>query len=69
LYEPEVYKKFSGLKLYLPKYCIMLRVEIIMEDESVYVGTLANQCGTHLKCALQLKKNANMQNVQIKKEK
>lgn len=40
-----------------------------MEDESVYVGTLANQCGTYLKCALQLKKNANMENIQIKKEK
>ena len=26
LYEPEVYKNFSGLKLYLPKYCMMLRV-------------------------------------------
>lgn len=47
----------------------MLRVEVILEDESVYVGTLANQFGMHIKSVLQLKRYAQMPNSQVKKEK
>ena len=62
-----MYNKFSELKIYLPKYCLMLRVEVIMEDESVYAGTLNNQCGAHIKSSLQLKKVSNSHNAYIKK--
>jgi len=67
LHDPEVCDQFSGLKILLPKYCLMLRVEVILEDESVYVGTLANQFGMHIKSVLQLKRYAQMPNSQVKK--
>lgn len=40
-----------------------------MQDESVYVGTLNNQVGANIKSTLQLKRSANMQSTQAKKEK